>query len=176
VPFFPGDPFVVLQIFANGDFPRLAGVDIIVDPLEKAPAIRKVTCNVVVVTVSVANIDGGIEAQAVQAVFVQPKERVVADELPHFTPAVIGAGITPRGTGAAVIIEIDSSVMVGIGPPIKAPQVEIARTKVIVNHIKNNRDAVRVGRLDEPVKALWPAQRRFHRERLRRIVTPGVIH
>jgi hypothetical protein len=64
------------------------------------------------------------------------------------------------------VVEIDSAVVVGIGPPVEAPQVEIAGATVIVNHIEDHRDAVPMSRLDELVKALRSAQRGFHRERL----------
>ena len=47
---------------------------------------------------------------------------------------------------------------------------------MVVNHIENHGDAVRVRRLDELVEARRSAQRGFHREGLRGVVAPRVIH
>ena len=63
-------------------------------------------------------------------------------------PTIVGAGITPRSMGALVVIEIDASIVVGIEPPIKAPQIKIAGAKMVVNHINDNRDALGMSRLD----------------------------
>ena len=157
-------------------FHGCCAADLVVDPLQQAPAIREIVGRVVVVPVAIANIDDGIETQAVQPVLVEPEQRVVADVLAHFRAAVIGAGIAPGRVGAAVVVKVDAAVVVDAAPAVEAPEIEIARSEVVVDHIEHHGDALGVRRFDEPVQALRTAQRRFHRERLRRVVAPRVIH
>jgi hypothetical protein len=60
------DPFVVLQIFGNGNFPRLPGAHFVVDQLQETPAVGKVAA------LGGWGVDDRIEPEAVEPVFVQP--------------------------------------------------------------------------------------------------------
>jgi len=60
-----GYVFVVLHVLGDGDFPRLARLDLAVNPLQQTPAIRDVVVRIVVVSVNVANPAGGVEAQPI---------------------------------------------------------------------------------------------------------------
>lgn len=68
-----GDPFVVLQVFGDGNFPGLAAANFVVDPLHEAPAIWKVTGWIIVAAIAVADIDHRIEAKAIYPVLLKPE-------------------------------------------------------------------------------------------------------
>src|SRR6266404_8159265 len=153
-----GYPLVILQILGDRDLPRLRGANFIVDPLQEAPAIGQVAA------VNAADVAHRIETQTIHTVFVQPKEGMVAKVLPRFRATVIRTGIAPGRVRAVVIIEINAPVVILIAPAVEAPKIEIAGAEVVVNHVHDHRDAQRMRRFYKPLKTLWPAERRFHRE------------
>src|SRR5688572_16272791 len=64
------DPFVILKVLRNCNFPGFRGANFVVDPLQQTPAVG----NVLIMNATATH--RGIEAQAVEPVFMQPKKRV----------------------------------------------------------------------------------------------------
>ena len=73
-----------------------------------------------------------------------------------------------------VVVEVDAALVVLL-PAIELPQVEIARTEVVVDHIQDDGDAALVRLPDELLEAVRPAIGTFHREDVGGVVAPGVI-
>jgi hypothetical protein len=90
-----GDPLVVLHVLGDAELPWLAAVDLVVDPAHQLPAVGEVGARVAA-AVDVADVAGGIPAEPVEAVLLQPQQRVVAEELADLGPAVVRAGM-PHG-------------------------------------------------------------------------------
>src|SRR5581483_9935125 len=119
---------VVLQVLGDGDLAGEALADVLVQLLQEAPAVVQL---------------GGARG-------------VVAQELAHLGPAVVGARVAPGGAGALVIVEVDTAQPVAL-PAVEAPQVEGARSKVVVDDVEDHRDAALVALAHEGLEAARPA-------------------
>ena len=118
-----------------------------------------------------ADVKGHVEAQPVEVVLVQPVHRVVADEPAHLLATVVGAGVAPGCLGAPVVVEVDATLVV-LAPPVELPQVQVARTEVVVDHVEDHRDSPLVRLAHERLERLRTAVRRLHREEVRWVVAP----
>ena len=78
-----------------------------------------------------------VQAQAVEAVFQQPHQRVVDEEVPHLAPPEVD-GRAPRG----VLVFAEEALGV-------AMQVIAVRAEVVVDHVENHRQAMAVGGVDQ---------------------------
>ena len=109
-----GHPLVVLHVLGDGELPGLARLHLAIDPLQQAPALGQVGAS------GVADVVGGIEAQPVATMLLQPEQGIVAQELTHLATAVIGARIAPRGATAPVVVEVDAAGAV-LAPAVELP-------------------------------------------------------
>ena len=112
-----------------------------------------------------------VESQAVDVIFLQPHQGVVADELADFFAAVVGASQSPRGLRMPVVVEVDAAHAV-FAPAVKLPQIEIAGAEVVVDDVQNHRQAGSMRRFDEPLEAARTAVVGFHGENARGVVSP----
>src|SRR5581483_869032 len=111
---------VVLQVLGDGDLAGEALADVLVQLLQEAPAVVQLGG---AGAVDRADVQGRVAAQPVHVVLVEPHQGVVAQELAHLGPAVVGARVAPGGAGALVIVEVDTAQPVAM-PAVEAPQVE----------------------------------------------------
>src|SRR4029077_11908652 len=132
---FASDPVVVLQVLCDRDLPGLPPTDLVVQPLQQAPAVRKIVGRGVGVPVAIADIDHGIEPQPVQPVLVEPEQRVVTDVLAYLRAAVVGARVAPQRARTRVVVKVDAAVVVAAAPAVEAPEVEIARSEMVVDDV-----------------------------------------
>ena len=165
-------PLVVFQVFGNGQMIGRQFANLLVDPLHQAPAVAEVVGRLVVIAVDIANVGRGVPAQAVNVIFVQPHERVVAQELPHFRTAVVRPCMTPGRLGAVVVIEIDAPAVL-LPPAVESPQIQVARSQMVIDHIENDGDPVLVGCFDEFLESKMAAIIGLDRERQGGVVAPG---
>src|SRR5215204_710386 len=168
------DPLVLLHVFSDGDLPRLTTEDFRVDPPEQAPAFRDIGPRIVVATKDVPNPSCSIKSQAIAVALLEPAQRVVPNELPHFTPAVIGSRSAPRRLVSPIVVEIDSTLAEFI-PAIELPEVQIVRAKVIVDDVEKNGDSAPMRRVDKLPQAVRAGVALFNGEDMRWVVTPGDI-
>ena len=92
-------------------------------------------------------VDGvhGIQAQAVEAVFEQPHQGVIEEEIPHFTALEINAG----APGCVhVLLEEPLGVLA---------QVIAVGAEVVVDHIEDHGQTVAVGTVDQLLELLGSA-------------------
>lgn len=87
---------------------------------------------------------------------------------------VIGASISPRSIGTLVIVEVDPAHSV-FRPTVELPEVQVARSHMVKDHVKNDTEAVLVAFLNETLERIWPAVGHFHREEMRGIVAPRPV-
>ncbi len=86
----------------------------------------------------------GVEAQAVEAVFLEPIKRVLDEEGAHGR-AIVGDGHAP----GRVALRIEEVGRVGV-------QVVAVRAEVIVDHVEKDHQPARVRRVDEALERLGP--------------------
>ncbi len=166
------DPFVILQVFGNGQVIGRELGHFLVDPLHEAPAVGQIVGRFVVVAVDVADVGGSIPTQAVNLVLVQPRQGVIAQHLAHFGSAIVGPRVAPGRLGAVVVIEVDAAA-VALRPAVEAPQVKVARPQVVIDHVEDDGDAMTVSRFDELLEAQHAAVIRLHGEWQRQVIAPG---
>ncbi len=106
----------------------------------------------------------GIEPQAVEAIFLEPEQGVVNEE------------VADRAAGAAVEVDrIAPRRLVPIGEELAGVGVEIVplRAKVVVDHVEHHRDAAPVRGIDQGLELVRCSVRRLRREREHAVVPPA---
>src|SRR5690606_24870303 len=103
------------------------------------------------------DIGGRVPPEAICLKLFEPEQGVVADELAYFGSAVVRSGVAPRRGGPVVVVEVDAAAIVSNLPAVEVPQVEIARTEVIVDHVHDDGEAVLVRGTDEAAQRLRAA-------------------
>ena len=93
------DPVVVLQVLGDRDASRIPLPHFAIDPLDEAPAVGQVAARIVGCP-HVVDVQRHVESQAVDVIFLQPHQGVVADELADFFTAVVGASRAPKASPA----------------------------------------------------------------------------
>ena len=166
-----GDGRIAVQILGDHDPARKTLAHVLVHVLHQAPAFRN---RLAAVPVHAVDVEDHVPAQAVDVVVLKPHHRVVVDELTNLATAVVRASVPPGRLRAVVVVEVDAALVVLL-PAIELPQVEIARTEVVVDHIQDDGDAALVRLPDELLEAVRPAIGTFHREDVGGVVAPGVI-
>ena len=161
-----GDPRVAVHVLGDRDLPRLRGVDHVVHLAKQVPALREVS------EVGAADELGGVEAEPVHAELLEPHADVVLDEVADLAATVVGAGVAPRGDRAIVVVEEDSAPR-SLAPAVEAPEVHVGRAPVVVDDVAEDRDAPRVGRVDEALERVGTAVGLFDRVEARRVVAPA---
>ena len=67
-----------------------------------------------------------------------------------FASAVIGTVGTPiERLGPEIVINVNTSAVVGVGPTVENPQIKIVVPKMIVDHVENDGDALGMCCFDE---------------------------
>jgi len=99
----------------------------------------------------VANIARSIEAQPIDAIVLNPHERIVTNILADLSPPVIGTRLAPGRLRSLVVVEVDAAPVV-LAPPVESPQIQVGRAKMVVDHIDNHGDTQFVGPADEVAK------------------------
>ena len=89
-------------------------------------------------------------------------------------PAVVRAGVAPRGFLPPVLVEVDAPAAV-LAPPVEPPQVQVGRPEVVVDHVQDDREPVPVGLPDELLERLRPAVGALDREDVGRVVPPRPV-
>src|SRR5690606_22204239 len=115
-----GDRVLAAQVLGDGDAAGEALGHLLVDPAHQAPAVLERIALVRLVALHRANVERHVETQPVDAVLVEPVERVVADELAHLRPAVIRPRVAPGRVRAPVVVEIDAALLL-LAPAVEAP-------------------------------------------------------
>jgi len=162
------EPRVVLQVFGDRDPATEVLRDLAVEPREQAPAFGQV---LVAGSVDGAYVDGAVEAEAVDVVFFEPHENVVAEVLPDLTVSVSRPGVPPRRMRPVVVVEVDAAALV-LGPAVELPQIEVARAQVVVHDVEDHRDALLVGALDESLERHRASLGDLNRKDMGRVVPP----
>ena len=97
------DPGVILHVLSDADLAGKPLLDFMIDPLHQAPAIGDVIGRTCITAHDILDIGYRVPAQAVGMVFLEPHQRVIAQIVAHFTPAIIGARLAPGCCRAAII-------------------------------------------------------------------------
>ncbi len=113
--------------------------------------------------VAVGNGMHRIQAQAVEAVFVQPHQRAIDEEIPHLAPAKVD-GIAP---GRVLVVAEEGA---GI-----APQVVAVGPEVVIDNVEKHHQPVAMGGVDQLLELFRRAVGGFGRVRQNPVVAPIAI-
>ena len=102
----------------------------------------------------------GIEAKAVEAVFLQPIQRVMNIEVAHSAAGEIDGG-TPRG----VFRGIEERARIGV-------QIVPLRPEMVIDHVQKHHQAAPVGGLDQPLQVIRRAVGGVRREQGHAVIAP----
>ena len=150
---------------------RKTSPDIAIDLLQQAPAIRKL---VPFIAVDRPDEERAVIAQTVDMELFQPHQRIVMDVAAHLLPAIVRPGAAPGGLGAPVVIKIDAALVVLL-PAVELPEVQVAGTKVVVDHVQDHGQAALVCLPYEGLEAIRSAVGALHGIDVGRVVAPGII-
>jgi hypothetical protein len=114
---------------------------------------------------------GGVEAQAVDMVFLKPHADVIENILPDLAASVIRPGLPPGGMRPVVVVEVDATAVV-LGPAVELPQIEVARAQVVVHDVQDHRDTLLVSAFDESLERHRASIGELHREDMGGVVPP----
>ncbi len=103
-----------------------------------------------------------------------PHERVIKNKPPYLSAAIVRSGAPPGCLGAVIVIKINATHTVFL-PAVKLPEIQVARSEMVVNHVQNNRNASPVQLAHKHLEAVWTTIDTLNSKYIRRIVTPGVV-
>ena len=122
--------------------------------------------------IAVEDVVNRVPAEAVQAVFFEEHEDLVADERAHLGASEVGAGRAPGRMDSAVAIEIDAAEVLFV-PAVELPEVEVRGAIVVMDDIRQHDHAAVVGGAHESLEGVGPAIVAFHREKVGGIISPA---
>jgi hypothetical protein len=166
-----GEPWIAAQVFGDGDRAGKICPDVAVDPLHQAPAIREL---IGFIAVNTADIKRTVVTQTVDVILLQPHARVVADKLPHFSAPVVWTSTAPGSFRPVVVIEINAALVVFL-PSVKLPEVQVARSEVVIHNIHHDPNATLVRFTNEHLETIRTPINALHCKDMRRVVAPRVI-
>jgi len=101
------DPFVVLQVFGDGQVPGELAVLVVVDPLHQSPTLGYVTSVTTMADCS-TDIQSGIKTKPVSLILMEPHHGVVADELAHLWAPIVWA-VAEVANRTVITVEVNSA-------------------------------------------------------------------
>ena len=107
----------------------------------------------------------GVEAQAVEVVFLEPVQRVLDEEVAHDAAALLAVEVDAGAPGRLVTL---GEERLGVGV-----EVVPGRAEVVVDHVEEHHQAERVRPVDEALQVVGPAVGRIRARRAGRRRSPS---
>ncbi len=164
-----------VAVFLDGNHVGIAVVEEGVDFLHEADAVAVLGPGAFGVFV-VADVVGGIRAEAVDVEGIEPGGVAILNVVADFRVGIIGAGGAPRGAAqAGGIVVVDAAVVDVGGIAVELPGGEVRGAPVIVNDIENHGDLACVAGIDEPLEFGRSAVGAFDGVGIGGVVAPTIV-